>query len=158
MEKGYAERLYQAWNANMPDHKTTKVALITRVSRIRRSQGLSRLNLVEPDSRGVATLTGTVEEDVRAQGQEETHQVQVGTGQNGKLFTGLVETPTLDHPRQRTSGNDHLMPLLGKAKDTCLRKKHGDFADGKPWGRCGSTIRHCFRRPMIGGERVAGRP
>ena len=61
MEKGSAERLYQAWNAKMPDHKTTKVALTTRVSRIPRGQGLSRLNLVEPDSHGVATLTGTVE-------------------------------------------------------------------------------------------------
>ena len=69
----------------MPDHKTTKVALTIRVSRIRRGQGLSRLNLVEPDSRGVATLTGTVEEGVGAQGQEELHQVQAGTEQNGEL-------------------------------------------------------------------------
>ena len=62
MEKGYAERLYQAWNAAMPDHKTTKVALTARVGRIRSGQGLSRLNLVESDSCGVATLTETVEE------------------------------------------------------------------------------------------------
>ena len=73
MEKGYAERLYQAWNAAKPDHKTTKVVLTIRVRRIRRGQGLSRLNLVEPDSRGVATLTGTVEEGVGAQGQEDLH-------------------------------------------------------------------------------------
>ena len=90
MEKGYAKRLYQAWNAKMPDHKTTKVALTTRVSRIRRGQGLSRLNLVEPDSCGVATLTGTVEEGVRAQGPKQPHQVQAGTGQNGELLTGSV--------------------------------------------------------------------
>ena len=69
MEKGYAERLYQAWNAKMLDHKTKKVALTTRISRIRRGQGLSRLNLLEPDSCSVATLTETVEEGVRAQGQ-----------------------------------------------------------------------------------------
>ena len=55
---------YQAWNAAMPDHKTTKVALTTRFNRIRIGQGPSRLNLVEPDSRGVATLTGTLEEGV----------------------------------------------------------------------------------------------
>ena len=41
MEKGYAERLYQAWNAAMP---TTKVALTARVGRI---ENLARLNLVE---------------------------------------------------------------------------------------------------------------
>ena len=64
MEKSYAEQLYQAWNAKMPDHKTTKVALTTRVSRIQRGQGLSRLNLLGPDFRGVATVTGTVEEGV----------------------------------------------------------------------------------------------
>ena len=34
MEKGYAEQFYQAWNAAMPDHKITKVALTARVSRI----------------------------------------------------------------------------------------------------------------------------
>ena len=34
MEKGYAEWLYQAWNAAMPDHETTKVGLTARVSRI----------------------------------------------------------------------------------------------------------------------------
>ena len=123
MEKGYAERLYQAWNAAMPDHKTTKVALTTRDSRIRRGQGLSRLNLVEPDSRGVATLTGTVEEGVGAQGQDELHQVQAGTEQIGELSTSPVETPIHDHPSPRTSGNDHLMQVLGKAKDACLRKK-----------------------------------
>ena len=134
MEKGYAERLYQAWNAAMPDHKTTKVALTARVSRIRRGQGISRLNLVEPDSHGVATLTGTVVEGVGAQGQEELHKVQAGTEQNGELFTGLVETPTHYHPSPRTSGNDHLMQLLGKAKDACLRKKPGDFSDRKPCG------------------------
>ena len=104
----------------MPDHKTTKVALTARVSRIRRGQGLTRLNLVEPDSCGVATLTGTVEKGVRAQEPEEPRQVQAGTGQNGELFTGPVETPTHDHPSLRTSGNDHLMQLLGKAKDACL--------------------------------------
>ena len=117
--------------------QTTKVALTTRVSRIRRGQGLSRLNLVEPDSRSVATPTETMEEGVRAQGQEEPHQVQAGTGQNGELFTGPVETPTHDHPSPRTSGNDHLMQLLGKAKDACLRKKPGDFADRKP---CGAVL------------------
>ena len=46
---------------------------------------------MEPDSRGVATLTGSVEEGVGAQGQEEPHKVQAGTGQNGELFTGPVE-------------------------------------------------------------------
>ena len=73
MEKGYTEQLYQAWNAKMPDHKTTKVALTTRIRRIRRGQDLSRLNLVEPDSCGLATLTETVEEGVGAQGQGELH-------------------------------------------------------------------------------------
>ena len=108
------------YNAAMPDHKTTKVELTTRGSRIRRGQSLLRLNLVEPYSRGVATLTGTVEEGVRAQGKEELHQVHAGTEQNGELFTGPVETPTHDYPSPRTSGNDHLMQLLGKAKDACL--------------------------------------
>ena len=98
MEKGYAERLYKAWNAKMPDHKTTKVALITRVSRIRRGQCLLRLNLVEPDSHGVATLTGTAEVGVRAKGEEEPDQVQAGTGQNGELFTGLLKLPHLIIP------------------------------------------------------------
>ena len=134
IEKGYAERLYQAWNAAMPDHKTTKVVLTASVGRIRRGQGLSRLNLVEPDSRGVATLTGTVEEGVGAQGQEELHQVQAGTEQNGELSTGPVDTSTHDHPSPRTSGNDHLIQLLGKAKDACLRKKPGDFSHRKPCG------------------------
>ena len=132
MEKGYAKRLYQAWNAAMPDHKTTKVALTASVSRIRRGQSLSRLNLVEPDSGGVATLTGTVEEGVGAQGLEELHQVQAE--QNGELFTGPVETPTHDRPSPKTSGNDHLMQLLGKVKDACLQKKPGDYSDGKPCG------------------------
>ena len=130
MEKGYAERLYQAWNAKIPDHKTTKVALTTRISRIRRGQGLSRLNLVEPDSCGLATLTETVEEFVGAQGQGELHQVQAVTEQNGELPAAPVETPT----SPRTSGNDQLMQLLGKAKDACLRKKPGDFSDRKPCG------------------------
>ena len=120
MEKGYAERLYQPWNAAIPDHRTTKVVLTARVSRIRRGQCLSRLNFVEPDSNDVATLTGTVEEGVGAQAQEELHQVQAGTEQNGELFTGPVETPTHDHPSPRTSGNDQLMQLLSKAKDACL--------------------------------------
>ena len=94
MEKGYAKQLYQAWNAAMPDHKTTKVALTASVSRIQRGQGLSRLNLVEPDSCGVATLTRTVKEGVGAQGQEELHQVQAGTEQSGELSAGPVEPPT----------------------------------------------------------------
>ena len=107
---------------------------------------------METDSRGVATLTETVEEGVGAQGQEEPHQVQAGTGQNSELFTGPVETPIHYRPSPRTSGNDHLMQLLSKAKDACLQKKPGDFADRNPWGWCGSTmlIWHCFRRPMIG--------
>ena len=134
MEKGYAERLYQAWNAKMPDHKTTKVALTTRISRIRRDQGLLRLNLVEPDSCGLATLTETVEEGVGAQRQGELHQVQAVTEQNGELPAAPVEAPTNDHPSPRTSGNDQLMQLLGKAKDACLRKKPGDFSDRKPCG------------------------
>ena len=75
MEKGYAELLSQSWYAAMPDHKTTEVALTARVFRILRGQCLSRLNLVESDSCGVATLTGTEEEGVRTQGQEELHQV-----------------------------------------------------------------------------------
>ena len=164
MEKGYAERLYQAWNAAMPDHKTTKVALTTRVSRIRRGQGLSRLNFVAPDSRGVATLTGTVEKGVGAQGQEELHQVQAGTEQNGELSAVLVETPTNDHPSPRSSGNDHLMQLLGKAKDACLRKNLGISLVENPVGWCGSTVLiwHCFRMPMIGwrksGRKALGRP
>ena len=83
MEKGYAERLYRAWNAKMPDHKTTKVALTMRICIIQRGQGLSRLNLVEPDSPGLATLTETVEEGVGAQGEGEFHQVQAVTEQNG---------------------------------------------------------------------------
>ena len=134
MEKGYAEQLYQAWNVAMPDHKTTKVPLTARVWRIQRGQGLLGLNLVEPDSCGVATLTGTVEEGVGTQGQEELHQVQAGTEQNGELSTSPVETPTHDPTSSRTSGNDHLMQLLGKAKDACLRKKPGDYSDRKLWG------------------------
>ena len=134
MEKGYAEQLYQAWNTAKPDHKTTKVALTARVGRIRRGQGLLRLNLVESDSCCVATLTWTMEEGVGAQGQEELHQVQAGAEQNGKLPTSPVETPTHDHPSPRTSVNDHLMQLLGKAKDARLRKKAGDFSDRKPFG------------------------
>ena len=110
------------------------VVLTARVGRIRRGQGLSRLNLLEPDSHGVATLTGTVEVGVGAQGQEELYQVQAGTEQNGELSTSPVETPTHDHTSPRTSGNDHLMQLLGKAKDTCLRKEPGDFSDRKPRG------------------------
>ena len=80
---------------------------------------------MEPDSPGLATLTETVEEGVRALGQEEAHQVQARSGQNDELFTGPVETPSHYHPSPRTSGNDHLMQLLGKAKDACLRKKPG---------------------------------
>ena len=108
MEKGYVERLYRAWNAKMPDHKTTKVALTTRISRIQRGQGLSRLNLVEPDSPGLATLTETVEEGVGAQGEGEFHQVQAVTEQNGEPPAAPAETPTNDHPSPSTSGNDHL--------------------------------------------------
>ena len=134
MEKGYTERLYQAWNAVMPDHKTTKVALTTRISRIRRGEGLSRLNLVEPDPRGLATLTETVEEGVGAQGEGEFHQVKAVTKQNGELPAAPAETPTNDHPSPRTSGNDPVTQLLGKAKDACLRKKPGDFSDSKPCG------------------------
>ena len=93
MEKGYAEWLYQAWNAAMPDHKTIKVALTTIISTILRGQGLSRLNLVEPDSCGLATLT------------------QAGTEQNGDLSAAPAETLTNDHPSPWTSGNDHLMQL-----------------------------------------------
>ena len=118
----------------MPDHKTTKVALTARVGIIRRGQGLSRLNLVEPDSCGVATLTGTVEEGVGAQGQEELQQVQAGTEQNGELSTGPVETLPHDNPSSRLCGNDHLIPLLGKGKEACLRKKPEDFSDRKPCG------------------------
>ena len=92
---------------------------------------------MEPDYSSVATLTETVEEGVGAQGQEELHQVQAGTEQNGELFTGPVETPAHDHPSPRTSGNDHLMQLLIKAKDVCLRKKPGDFSDRKPCGTVG---------------------
>ena len=73
MEKGYAEQLYQTWNAAMPDHASTKVALTARVGRIRQGKSLARLNFVEPDSRGVAALTGTEEECVGAQVQEELH-------------------------------------------------------------------------------------
>ena len=80
------------------------------------------------------TLTETVEEGVGAQGQGELHQVQAVTKQNGELPAAPVETPTNDHPSPRTSGNDHLMQLLGKAKDACLRKKPGDFSDRKPCG------------------------
>ena len=86
---------------------------------------------MEPDSCGVATLTWTVEEGVGAQGQEELHQVQAGTEQNGELSAAPVETPPNDHPSPRTSGNDHLMQLLGKAKDACLQKKPGDFSGRK---------------------------
>ena len=89
---------------------------------------------MKPDSCGVATLTGTVEEGVGAQGQEELHQVQAGTEQNGEISAAPVETPTHDHPVPWTSGNDHLMQLLGKAKVACLRKKPGDFSDRKPYG------------------------
>ena len=148
----------------MPDHKAIKVVLTARVGRIRRDKGLSRLNLVESDSCGVATLTGTVEEGMGAQGQEELHQVQAGAEQNGELPTSPVETPTHDHPSPRTCGNDHLMQRLGKAKDACLRKKSRDFLIEYPVGWCGSTMltQHCFRRPMIGwrksGRKALGQP
>ena len=92
---------------------------------------------MESDSRGVATLTRTVEEDVGAQGQEELHQVQAGAEQNGELPTSPIETPTHDHPSPRTSGNDYFMQLLGKAKDACLRKKPGDFSNRKSCGVVG---------------------
>ena len=69
-----------------------------------------------------------------SQGQEELHQVQAGTEQNGELSAILVETPTNDHLSPRTSGNDHLMQLLGKAKDACLQKNPGDFSGRKPCG------------------------
>ena len=91
MEKRYAERLYQSWNAKMPDHKTTKVALTTRISRIRRGEGLLRLKLVEPDSGGLATLTETVEEGVGAQGQGELHQVQAVTVQMVSCLQPLLK-------------------------------------------------------------------
>ena len=71
---------------------------------------------MEPDSRGVATLSRTVEEGLKAQGKEKLHQVQAGTEQNGELLIGPVETPTHDYPSPRTSGNDYLMQLLGKGK------------------------------------------
>ena len=111
----------------MPDHKTTKVALTTRISRIRRGQGLSRLNLVEPDSRGLANLTETVEEGVGAQGKGELHQLQAVTEQNGELPAAPIETPTNDNPSPRTSDNDQLMQLLGKAKDACPPKETWRF-------------------------------
>ena len=69
-----------------------------------------------------------------AQGQGEFHQVQAGTEQNSELPAALAETLTNDHPSPWKSGNDHLMQLLGKAKDACLRKKPGDFSDRKPCG------------------------
>ena len=147
----------------MPNHKTTKVALTTRISRIRRGQGLSRLNLVEHDSCGLATLTETVEEGVGAQGQGELHQVQAVTEQNGELPASPFETPTNDHPSPRTSGNDQLMQLLGKAKDACLRKKPGDFSGRKPWGAVRfNHVDTALPLPMIGwrksGRKALGRP
>ena len=101
---------------------------------------------------------------MRAQGQEEPHQVQARTGQNSELFTGPVETPTHDHPSPRTSGNDQLMQLLGKAKMPVSERNLEISLIGNPVGRCGSTmlIRHCFRKPMIGwrksGRKALGRP
>ena len=50
----------------------------------------------------------------------EFHQVQAVTEQNGEPPASPSETPTNDHPSPRTSGNDQLMQLLGKAKDACL--------------------------------------
>ena len=69
-----------------------------------------------------------------AQGEGEFHQVQAVTEQNGEPPAAPAETPTNDHPSQSTSGNDHLMQLLCKAKDACLRKKPGDFSDREPCG------------------------
>ena len=122
MEKGYAKRFYQAWNAAMLDHVATKVALTTRVGRIRRGKGLSRLNLVEPDSHGVAALTGTEKECVEAQEREELHQVQSERAEpSDELCTGPAETCTHDiDPSPRTSGKDLFMQLLGKAMEACL--------------------------------------
>ena len=54
------------------------------------------------------------------------------TEQNGELPAAPVETTTNVHPSPRTSGNDQLMQILGKAKDACLRKKPGP--DRKPCG------------------------
>ena len=129
-----------------------------KVGRIQRGQGLSRLSFVESDSCGVITLTGTLEEGVGAQGQEDLHQVQAVAEQNGELPKSPVETPTHDHPSPRASGNDHFMQLLGKAKDPASERNLKISLIENPVGWCGSTMltQHCFRRPMIG-SRKSGR-
>ena len=53
---------------------------------------------MEPDSHGAVTLTGTVEEGVGAQGQEELHQVQAGTEQNGELLQAMLKLPFMIIP------------------------------------------------------------
>ena len=53
---------------------------------------------MEPDSCGVATLTGTVEEGVGAQGQEELHQVQAGTEQMFNCLQSLLKLPHMIIP------------------------------------------------------------
>ena len=58
---------------------------------------------MEPDSRGLATLTETVEEGVGAQGQGEFRQVQAGTEQNGEPPAAPAKTPPNDHPRPNPS-------------------------------------------------------
>ena len=50
------------------------------------------------------------------------------TARVGRIRRGQVLSSS------RTSSNDQLMLLLGKAKDACLQKKHGDFSDRKPCG------------------------
>ena len=98
MEKGYAERFYQAWNSKMLDHKNTTVALTTRVSRIRRGQCLSRLNLVEPDSRGVTTLTGTVEEGVKPRDRKSLTKLRLGLDKMVGCLEALLKLPYMIVP------------------------------------------------------------
>ena len=129
MVKGYTKQLYQAWKAAIPDHVTSKLALTVRMGRIQGGKGLPRLNFEKPNSRGVATLTETVEEYMGTQEQGELHHVHTERAeQSGELCTDPAETRTHDiDPSPRTSGND-LFIILGKAKDACLRKTPGDFS------------------------------
>ena len=64
-----------------------------RLGRIRRGQGLSRLNLVEPEPHGVAALTGTEEGCMEAQEQKKLHQVQTERDErNGEICTDPAES------------------------------------------------------------------
>ena len=120
---------------------------------------------MEPDSCGLATLTGSVEGGrCGSPGTGRASPSSGRTEQNGELFAGPIEAPTHDHPSPRISGNDHLMQLLGKTKMPVSERNLAISLIENSVVRCSSTmlVRHCFRRAMIGwrksGRKVLGWP